>query len=722
MEHNPVFETAVGFINHTSRSVFLTGKAGTGKTTFLKFIREKTHKRTVVVAPTGVAAINAGGVTMHSFFQLPLGPFVPLTNRSQSGATDKFTLFKNMRVSDEKRQIFRDLELLIIDEVSMVRSDSLDAIDAILRYFRRRPQQAFGGVQVLFIGDLFQLPPVMPEAEWNILKDYYRSEFFFHSKVVEGSPPVYVELKKIYRQNEQSFISILNRIRNNQVDTADYEILNQRYKVSPKEGQKYITLTSHNYKADRINQDALRNLPGKTHTFDGVIEGEFQDKALPTDVKLELKEGAQIMFIRNDTSESRRYYNGKLATVSMINNEGVWVTLDGESEKLKLEKETWNNIKYSYNPVEEEIEEERLGSFSQYPIRLAWAITIHKSQGLTFEYAIIDAGESFAPGQVYVALSRCVSLDGIILHSRIESGSVSTHPQVLQFASNELDEKKLSEALQLEKEVYQHSKLLDSFSFQQLIDVCEGFVAYSSGKMSVTITDASAAAKLLIKHVRDLESVAMKFRSQVEQLIRQRDHERLEERMSKAIVYFKEMVGQQVIDYIDERKRSLEGKKKIKKYVNKMDEIRTMAIRKVMSLVESSYKGKRFYTGPEPTFEKQVPVKTKSTKVKTKAKDMEKGSSLAVTLHHWQTGLRAEAIARERKLALSTIEGHVALLIKSGLIDILEAIEERDFEEIKEVFQDDPGKTLSSIKETFGDRYTYSQLRAVQAYLSKDIK
>jgi ATP-dependent exoDNAse (exonuclease V) alpha subunit len=401
MHDNPLFSTAADFVNNTSRHIFLTGKAGTGKTTFLKYIRQNTRKKCVVVAPTGVAAINAGGVTMHSFFQLPLGPFLPVTHRlSGEGVTDQYTLFKNIRVSDDKREIFRDLELLIIDEISMVRCDMLDATDAILRYFRKMPNTPFGGVQVLYIGDLFQLPPVMPDAQWSLLREYYESPFFFHSKAVQQAPPVYIELKKIYRQSQQTFIDILNRIRNAQATRQDLATLNNRMTAQPQEGVKYVTLTTHNVKADKINFEELAKLPGRSYEFKGVVEGDFPDKTLPTDPVLQLKEGAQVMFIRNDKNEDRRFFNGKLATVSRIDDDGIRVVLAESDEELLLEQETWNNIRYSYNQQEESIDEEKLGSFTQYPIRLAWAITIHKSQGLTFQNAIIDAGD--APGSSQV--------------------------------------------------------------------------------------------------------------------------------------------------------------------------------------------------------------------------------------------------------------------------------------------------------------------------------
>jgi hypothetical protein len=539
MEHNAVFTTATDFVNNTSCSVFLTGKAGTGKTTFLKYIKEHTSKKSVVVAPTGVAAINAGGVTMHSFFQLPLGPYVPVNYaQGNPSVTDKHTLFKNMRIGEEKRELFRDLQLLIIDEVSMVRADALDAIDAILRHFRRRPHQVFGGVQVLFIGDLFQLPPVMPDSEWSLLKEYYASPFFFHSKAVLEKPPVYLELKKIYRQNEQRFIEVLNRIRNNEVRPVDFDTLNQRYKAEKLEGKKYITLTSHNHKADRINQEELTKLAGKLHEFKGTIEGDFPEKALPTEMALQLKEGAQVMFIRNDKSEEKRYFNGKIVTVKKIDASGIRVVFNEGGEELLLEKEMWNNIRYSYNVADEKIDEEKLGSFSQYPIRLAWAITIHKSQGLTFEHAIIDAGESFAPGQVYVALSRCVSIEGMVLHSRIEPRSISTHNEVISYTKTGIEEEVLDQMLNQEKHLFLNTLLLETFDLNSIVDEINTFSESIKGKRIPGLENSFALARTLISKAEEQQNVAAKFKPQLELLLKENDLAKLKDRVSKAIDYF----------------------------------------------------------------------------------------------------------------------------------------------------------------------------------------
>ena len=423
---NEIFTLAADIVRNTSQSVFLTGKAGTGKTTFLHYIRNHVDKNVIVAAPTGVVAINAGGVTLHSLFQLPFEPFIP-------NFEGKKKLDYHFKLRKSKIDMFRELDLLIIDEVSMLRADMLDAIDNTLRRFRNS-SQPFGGVQLLLIGDMFQLPPVVQQQEWEELKHYYPTPFFFHAQALENNLPLYIELKTIYRQSDQRFIDILNNIRNNRATKTDLDTLNARYNPTfklPKD-DRYVVLCTHNYKADKINAEELAALESERISFEGKVQGDFAENSYPTDFSLTLKVGAQIMFIRNDSGENRRYYNGKLATVSYLSEEKIFVQFEDGSE-LELEKETWRNVRYSLNADSGDIEEEELGAFIQYPIRLAWAITIHKSQGLTFDRVVIDAGQAFAGGQVYVALSRCTSLDGIVLYSRITPQSIHTDESAIAF-------------------------------------------------------------------------------------------------------------------------------------------------------------------------------------------------------------------------------------------------------------------------------------------------
>ncbi|MDZ4329477.1 MAG: AAA family ATPase, partial [Flavobacterium sp.] len=406
------------FINQTHRSVFLTGKAGTGKTTLLREIIQTTHKNTVVVAPTGIAALNAGGVTIHSMFQLPFGGFIPDNSSPQFSESTKFetkaTLRRHFKMSGLKKSVIRNMELLIIDEVSMLRADLLDAMDYMMQTVRKK-NSAFGGVQVLYIGDLLQLPPVIRDEEWRTLKTYYKGKFFFHSHVVQQNPPLYIELSKIFRQTDDTFISVLNNLRNNQISQQDIQTLNQYVKpdFDLKANKGYITLTTHNNKADSMNAQALEDLEGKLVTYKPEITGDFPDKIFPVEQQLQLKVGAQIMFVKNDLSFDKHYFNGKMGIIKSLSSQEILVHFPEENKTIEVEKYEWQNIRYKVDETTKEIEEEVLGTFVHYPIKLAWAITVHKSQGLTFDKAALDVSQVFLPGQAYVALSRLRSLEGL---------------------------------------------------------------------------------------------------------------------------------------------------------------------------------------------------------------------------------------------------------------------------------------------------------------------
>ncbi len=479
-EDNIIFKTAADFINNTNYPVFLTGKAGTGKTTFLKYIRESTTKNTVTVAPTGVAAINAGGTTIHSFFQLPFGPYLPVNKKHFSGqeVSDKHNLIGKLKLSSERKEMMQQLELLIIDEISMVRCDVLDAMDAVLRHVRNRHSALFGGVQVLYIGDMYQLPPVIKEDEWQILSSCYNNQYFFSSKAIAEQRPVYIELKKVYRQSDPVFIDLLNQVRNNELDQNGYELLHSRYMPGFKYDttDNFITLTTHNNKADLINVEALSRLPAKGFSFKANIEGVFNENSYPADEMLNLKTGAQVMFIKNDTEKIRRYYNGKIGIVHKIEDDKIWIECN--PGLIEVKKETWQNIQYSLNNKTQQIEEKELGSFTQYPLRLAWAITIHKSQGLTFEKAIIDAGKAFAPGQVYVALSRCTSLEGIVLHSRITYNSLQSDERIVEFSTKEQQEKVQEQILFTAGKQYQQEIIFQLFDFKNIAILLKGLLEW----------------------------------------------------------------------------------------------------------------------------------------------------------------------------------------------------------------------------------------------------
>ncbi len=583
---NTVFQLAARFVNQTDKHLFLTGKAGTGKTTFLRYIRENCFKRMIVVAPTGVAAINAGGVTIHSFFQLPFGPFVAnhKTGWNEAGPiTNQHTLFKNMRFNAEKRKIIEDLEILVIDEVSMMRCDMLDAIDHVLRHFRKRPYDPFGGVQMIYIGDLHQLPPVTKNDEWELLRDNYNSPFFFDAQAIQKQPPVFIELKKIYRQSETTFINILNNIRNNKITEEDLDILHQYYKpgFSANREENYITLTSHNARADNINSKELDKLPGKPICFPGVIKDEFNEKALPVEMNIYLKKGAQVMFLKNDKGEKRRFFNGKIGVVSKLESDRIFVQFPDSDIEVEVEKETWTNIKYRINEETNKFEEEEIGSYTQYPIRLAWAITIHKSQGLTFEKAVIDAGASFAAGQVYVALSRLTSLNGLILHSRINTGSISADPRVIDFIQNEQSEESLIKILEQEQILFSNRFLLQSFEWTKVINDIKELIRGYTARTIPEKEDAVKWATGILHIAQKQNETAKKFSGQLKQLLvdNKDNYIYLHERVTAAQTYFDEQLGQ-LNALVASHREKYTGKKKSKKYITELNSLRGTIERK----------------------------------------------------------------------------------------------------------------------------------------------
>lgn len=459
IEINDIFDLAFRFVTETNENIFLTGKAGTGKTTFLKYLQQNCSKNIIVAAPTGVAAINAGGVTLHSLFQLPFHPFIPTP-------TGQNELLQKLRFTSRRLNLLRKMDLLVIDEISMVRSDTLDAIDTILRYVRRKENLPFGGVQVLFIGDLYQLPPVATYQDWNILQGFYNSEFFFDSQVIRDDVPVLIELKKIFRQKEDTFISILNKVRNNEMDAEDFERLHARHipHFEPDKSEKYITLTSHNQQADRINSNRLLQLGKVGFVYKAEIQGDFPESMFPADQSLELKLGAQVMFIRNDSE--KRFFNGKIGTVKSLDNEEIIVECDGQN--INVAQETWDNTRYTLNRTDGKLEQEVMGTFTQFPLRLAWAITIHKSQGLTFDKVMIDAGSAFSSGQVYVALSRCTSLEGIVLLTRIPSSAILCNQNVVESHQRMSPRGSLAERFEGARQVFTQQLLDDLFSFDEL--------------------------------------------------------------------------------------------------------------------------------------------------------------------------------------------------------------------------------------------------------------
>ncbi len=611
--NNEIFQLAINLVNESCRNIFLTGKAGTGKTTFLKYIRANCVKQTAVVAPTGVAAINAGGATIHSFFQLPLSPFIPEAKgfMQNNDAVNKHSLLGRMRVNNEKRKILQQLELLIIDEISMVRCDTLDAIDTVLKHFRNRNSEPFGGVQLLLIGDMFQLPPIIPDEEWKMLSQFYKSQYFFESQVMQQSPPVYIEFQKIYRQTDNTFIQLLNEVRHSNVSDDGMNLLNTRYdpwfELNGNDG--YIFLTTHNYKSDNTNGAELSKLKGKSFSFKAEISGEFSEKAFPADELLQLKIGAQVMFIKNDKEKIKRYFNGKIGTITKIENDKIFVECKGNDNDIEVSKETWENIRYTLNKTTQQLEEEVIGSFMQFPLRLAWAITIHKSQGLTFDKAVIDAGQAFAPGQVYVALSRCTSLQGIVLKSLITPQSLHTDEKIIQFSQSNTSEEQLAQELHQSKKQYQQSIIFSLF------DISAGINQYKEFKKLVKDNTAAFNEGLLTwvdeteKKILALQTIAEKFKLQLNKLfiedILPDQYQLLQQRLSKAADYFIEQL-EETIQLLFQSPATTDSKQHAKAYNDALKEIFALLTEKKLSMhccqpeftVENYYRQKKSFILP----------------------------------------------------------------------------------------------------------------------------
>lgn len=749
---NTIFQKAVAFVNQTNRHLFLTGKAGTGKTTFLKYIRDNCVKKTAVVAPTGVAAINAGGVTIHSFFQLPMGTYLPTRQGNwdayEGRVTNEHSLFKNLRLNAAKRQLMQELDLLIIDEVSMVRADTLDAIDVVLRNVRQQPLIPFGGVQVLYIGDLFQLPPVTKQDEWRLMQPFYKSPFFFDALALQQSPPVFIELKKIYRQSDEAFISILNNIRNNCCTTQDLQHLHQYYKpgFTPAREENYITLTSHNDKADAINMGELDRLPHKLHTYKAEITGEFNERSYPAEEELLLKQGAQIMFIKNDKGENRRYYNGKIGVIHSIEEERILISFPGEHGVLELEKEKWQNIRYKYNTAGDSFEEEEIGTFTQYPIRLAWAITIHKSQGLTFDKAIIDAGASFAAGQVYVALSRLTRLEGLILRSRINPDSIRTDDRVSQFVQSEMPEHLLQETLQSEQQSFVKTLLLKTFNWDKLLSATEqNLEAYDTRKL-LNKQSCLAWAGAVYRAAESHQEVAFKFTRQLEQLLTatgEDAYSKLHARVEAAVQYFVKEVDERLLIPTNQHLDEIRNWPRIKKYAGEVSDLKAIFSRqkqqllwaleltgamqssagmaKLMELTESMQKQSGAQAEVEAQEQQENGIVT-IPQAKAKKSKPQKGDSSRISLQLLREGKTIEEIAAERNILRGTVETHLISFIPAGEVEVLEIVSQEKLDRILAILEAQPDLHSTAIKQALNDEVTYNEIRATVVHMQKSME
>ena len=544
---NPELDLAWRIVENTGMHMFLTGKAGTGKTTFLKELKRRSPKRMVVTAPTGIAAINAEGMTLHSFFQLPFAPYIPDTVFNAGKDAYRY------RFSKEKIRIIRSIDLLVIDEISMVRADLLDAVDSVLRRYRSS-HLPFGGVQLLMIGDLQQLAPVVKAEEWELLSKHYDTPYFFSSRALAETQYATIELKQTYRQTDAHFLNLLNRVRTNTADRRVLEELNRRYKpqfVPPKE-ERYIRLTTHNILAQNINERELGKIDRPTFVFNAVITGKFPEYSYPTDETLTLKQGAQIMFVKNDRSPEKRYFNGMIGEITAIDEKGFYVRSKDYPEEIRVEQEQWDNSRYTLNEKTMEITEEIEGTFSQFPVRLAWAITIHKSQGLTFSHAIIDAHDSFAHGQVYVALSRCRTLEGMVLSTPLGSGAIICDNTVERYTSGIERRTPSGDNIGEWEKRYFHQLLSELFGFSQVSqcfeDVQRLLVEHFHRLYPQTLERFNALSPVLQEKITD---VSQRFANQYTRLVSEQadfaSSTILQQRLMQGATYF----AQELLPFVE---------------------------------------------------------------------------------------------------------------------------------------------------------------------------
>lgn len=756
-QHLQPAELAARFVNHTARHIFLTGKAGTGKTTFLRNIITRTYKKAVIVAPTGIAAINAAGVTIHSLFQLPFGAFVPRITPDQnlpSGIpynTPK-SLVRHLSMNTIKRRILLDLELLIIDEVSMLRADVLDAIDFVLRYVRKN-NDSFGGVQVLFIGDLYQLPPVVKNQEQEILGKFYQSAFFFDALSLKNHPPIYIELDKIYRQADQTFIDLLNNLRNNNATTENLALLKSHYRENykPDLNDNYITLTTHNSKADAMNKNSLAELKGKSFSYHATIAKEFAENAYPIEKTLVLKVGAQVMFIKNDPKGEQRFFNGKLAVVTDLTDDSISVLPQGDTYPITVEQYIWKNIRYTTNKHTNEIQEEEIGTFTQYPLKLAWAITVHKSQGLTFDKAIVDIGDAFAPGQIYVALSRLRSLDGLILTSHLNIRGMKADQNVAYYSKN----KDLQESLRLqitrEADAFLKQSLLNAFNFTLLDNfIYEHVFSYSKDeKRSVKQTHLAWAVKLQ-QELMAAKVHADKFLKQIDRLLvleQTTDLEPLITRVTAASSYFLPLLTTQS-DAIFAHIENVKQQKQTKEYLHELIDLEAMFYEQFKKIVrakamllakaggyevakEDFYalydlakreeQMKQAYALPnkeelEREGEKARPMRSKKT---TKEKQP-KIDTKEITLALFNEGKTPTEIAAERGMTKGTIEGHLAHYIVQSQISADKVIAKHKLEVLLKAIRELKSVKLNEIRDHVGKAYDFGEIKiAIAAFIAE---
>ncbi|MCT2562677.1 helix-turn-helix domain-containing protein [Chryseobacterium herbae] len=686
-------------IEHTNRSVFLTGKAGTGKTTFLNDFVKKTRKKYIVVAPTGIAAINAGGVTIHSMFGLPLRTFLPTTDRIDGRLANNIAdLMPHFKYRKDKLKLLREVEVLIIDEVSMLRADVLDMMDFSLRFIRRNNQR-FGGVQMLFIGDLYQLPPVVRDE--HILKICYQSPFFFDSHAVKDIPLLTIELTKVYRQSDEKFLDILNAIRDGDIANINFDVLNERYNPDFKAGtNSYVYLCSHNRMADEINQEKLEEIDLTVKTYEAKLFGDFKENQFPNEQFLELKVGAQIMFIRNDITGEKKYFNGKLGEIMSLDDNEIKVVLDGSEREIVVKREVWEQKKY-FLDTEKNIKEEVLGSFEQFPIKLAWAVSIHKSQGLTFDNVIIDAGKSFTAGQVYVALSRCRTLEGIVLKSKITPEVIFKDNRILQFQGNTLANDNVEAILNREKYDYSIKKVLRTVNCLWFLNEVEEW-----NKLSITTKsiDHVKTNQLYIQLKHEIVNLGKIF-EKLERVISQKvnnfienkeEWSEIEGKTKGAVNFFFTEIRDKVFNPLKEFYAEIKGTKGLKQYNEEFREWLEDTEEYLNSLKE---------------------VHLLETKLLDEKNDKEinlkiaKVPSQVLTFQLFEQGKTIGEIAMERGLVKETVIGHLAKFAEQGLLDISRVITSDKIKAFENEFYKNPHETLTEWKNALPNDFEFNEIR-----------
>ncbi len=657
-------ELAYHYVQHTNRCIFLTGKAGTGKTTFLRRLKEECPKQMAVVAPTGVAAINAEGVTIHSLFQLPPQLFIPTYDARRQ-------LFAEMQMRANKQRVLRNLELLVIDEVSMVRADLLDTIDAVLRHFKHRPTIPFGGVQLLVIGDLFQLSPVVREEEWRLLQPFYEGPYFFQARVFQELKPVYIEFENVYRQTNQDFLSILNEVRNNALTMESLKVLNGRVRefrgsdVQMFRGAgEAITLSTHNSKVDAINQREMDALKGKEYTYKATITDTFPESMYPIDEKLILKVGARVMFIKNDSSTDKLYYNGKLGVVTSLSKQAIHVLCDDGTE-VNVHNEVWENIRYNADSGSDQVQTEIIGTFTHYPLRLAWAITIHKAQGLTFDQLIIDAEDAFAAGQVYVALSRCRSLEGLTLLTPIPTRALTNAREVLLFTENQDSLQTIEQNLPPAQKDYLTILLCALFDFREHTEQLYALQRMANNMTSLQIPPNEFITDL-ITPLLNMHGVGERFQQQIRQLMFHNQLDKLQERLQAANQYYAPKIYELLKSISDcpLRSNNQSDSAQIKQALldiyaalSRKAYVQTQVAQKVT--VEAYFEARKTYKYKEPS----LMIYTTQRKSRVNATTFQ-----TMTLLH--QGYRIKDIAKHRKMTQKTVIKHLKILLEDGVLNL----------------------------------------------------